>query len=171
LFGDRSGDGIQPLFQRAEAGIQPVAITVERIDGGRQSARLVLAFLGHSLDLLRLSPQIDGGDLIATQGYRGLIGVNRQKDGTDGRNTPRPEPPQPRTVENILFRQKSRQEAAGISDLEASRQLIGIPCHDEVFGPPAATRITLKTLTGNPPPSPIRRPPGKRVSNLSQNTL
>ena len=46
LPGDGAGDGIQSLFQGGDAGIQPVAIAVERIDGGGEPPRLVLAFLG-----------------------------------------------------------------------------------------------------------------------------
>ena len=47
LPGDRAGDGIQPLFQHGDARIEPVAIAVQRIDGGGEPARLVLAFPRH----------------------------------------------------------------------------------------------------------------------------
>ena len=61
---------LEPLFQPGDPGIQPVAIAVERIDGGGKPPRLVLAFPGDDLDLLRLPGQIGGGDLIPLQAER-----------------------------------------------------------------------------------------------------
>ena len=52
---ERAGDGIQPLFQDGNAREQPVAVAVEGLDGVGQPPRLVLAFLGNPLDLLRLT--------------------------------------------------------------------------------------------------------------------
>ncbi len=52
------------------AGKQPVAIAIERIDGGRQPPRLVLAFPGDGLDLLRLPCQVRCRDLVAPQFHR-----------------------------------------------------------------------------------------------------
>ena len=62
---DRAGHRIQPLFQHGDARVQPVAIAVQRVDGGGQPSGLVLAFLGDRLDLLRLPRQIGGRDLFA----------------------------------------------------------------------------------------------------------
>ena len=63
LAGDRAGDGIEPLFQAGDPQIQPVAVAIERIDGGGKPPRLVLGFPRNQLDLLRLPCQIGGGDL------------------------------------------------------------------------------------------------------------
>ena len=70
LADDGPGDGVEPLFQAGDAGIQPVAIAIERIDGGGQPPHLVLALPGDRLDLLRLPGQVGGGDLIALEPER-----------------------------------------------------------------------------------------------------
>ena len=61
LPGDGAGHGVQSLFEDGDAGIQPVAVAVQRLDGGRQPPGLVLALLGDRLDLLRLPHQVGGG--------------------------------------------------------------------------------------------------------------
>ena len=79
LPGDRAGHRIQPLFQHGDAGIQPVAIAVQGLDGGSQPPRLAVALLGDGLDLLGLARQIGGRDLVAPPAQRGLVGEHRQR--------------------------------------------------------------------------------------------
>ena len=126
---DRTGDRIHALFQNADAGIQPVTVAVQRVDGGGQTPRFALAFLGDGLNLLRLSRQIGGGDLVAPPSDRRLVGVECDGDGGDRTNRPRPEPPERAPVEFILLGQESRQQAAGILGLKAISQIVGILCH------------------------------------------
>ena len=126
---DRAGDRIHPLFQNADAGIQPVAVAVQRVDGGGQTPRFALAFPGDGLNLLRLSRQIGGGDLVAPRSDRRLVGVEGDGDGGDRTNRPRPEPPERAPVEFIFLGQESRQHAAGILCVEAISQIVGILCH------------------------------------------
>lgn len=84
---------IQALFQHGDAGVQPVAVAVQGIDGGGQPSCLVLALLGDQLELLRLSRQIGVGKLLVPQSDRGLMGQHRHDDSADGADAPRSEPP------------------------------------------------------------------------------
>ena len=160
---DRAGHRIQPLFQHGDAGVQPVAIAVEGIDGGRQPPRLVLAFLGDRLDLLRLPHQIGGGDLFAPQSDRRLIGQHRHDDSTDRANAPRSEPPQRSPVEFDPPRPKSRSSGRRYLRSRSCGPDCRNPSPCDFFGPPEPRRITRQTLTGNPPPHPSR--PGCAGSN------
>jgi hypothetical protein len=89
----------------------------------------VLAFLGDRLDLLRLPRQIGVGDLLVPQSDRGLMGQHRHDDSADRARAPRSEPPERSPVELILLGQKAGQQTAGIFDLEAAGQIVGIPRH------------------------------------------
>ena len=121
LPGDRAGHRIQPLFQHGDAGVQPVAIAVQGIDGGGQPPRLVLAFPGDGLDLLRLPRQIGGRDLVAPPSDRGLVGEHRHDHRADRRRRPtiraatarggrtRPPRPKSRTARRRYSRCRSRQ--------------------------------------------------------------
>ena len=118
LPGDGPGDGIEPLFQAGDPGIQPVAIAVERIDGGGQPPRLVLAFPGDQLDLLRLPGQVGGGDLIALQPERRLVGHHGQNHRGRGADAPGSDPPQRAAVELVFLGQQVAQHATGVIRLE-----------------------------------------------------
>ncbi len=77
-----------PCSSDGDAGIQPVAIAVQRFDRGRQPPRLALAFPGDRLDLLRLARQIDRRDLVAPPSDRRLVGEHRQHHRADRRQRP-----------------------------------------------------------------------------------
>src|SRR5689334_21463935 len=81
LLRDRAGNRIQSLLQHGDAGVEPVAVRIERLDRGRKPSRLVLAFLGEHLDLLRLPRHLSGGTLVASPPERGLVGEDRESDG------------------------------------------------------------------------------------------
>ena len=87
LLCDRAGHGIQALFQHGDAGIEPVAVAVEGVDGGSKPPRLVLAVLGDGLEAVGLLHQIDGRDLVAPPAERGLVGHHGDDDGRN-RATP-----------------------------------------------------------------------------------
>jgi len=91
--GDRAGDGIEPLLQRGDAGIEPVAVGIERVDRGRQPPRLVLALPCDQLNLLRLSRQIGGCNLVASKRQRVLVGHDGDDNGADRTDAPRAQPP------------------------------------------------------------------------------
>jgi hypothetical protein len=118
LAGDGPGDGVEPLFQAGDAGIQPVAIGVERIDGSGQPPRLVLAFPGNQLDLLRLPGQIGGGDLIAPEPQRRLVGHHGQNHRGRGANAPGSDPPQRAAVKFVFLGQQIAQHATAVIRLE-----------------------------------------------------
>ena len=116
-----AGHRIQALFQHGDAGIQPVAIAVERLDGGCQPPGLALAFLGDRLDLLRLPRQIGRRDLVAprirsTTGWRARPGRRRRprqrptiRAATARGGRTRPPRPKIRTARRRYFRSRSCQ--------------------------------------------------------------
>ena len=124
LPGDGPGDGVEPLFQAGDAGIQPVAIAVERIDRGGEPPRLVLAFPGNQLDLLRLPGQIGGGDLIALEPERRLVGHHGQDHRAGRTGAPRSDPPQRAAVEFVFLSQQAAQHAAGVVRVVAVREMV-----------------------------------------------
>ena len=153
LPGNRAGHGIQTLFEHGDARIQPVAVAVERIDGGSQPANLVGALLGEGLQPLGLPRQVGGGDLLAAQRQLRLVGEHGQHDRGDRRGAPGADPPQRAAVERILFGQQPAQCPTGILDLETAGLLVPIPCHTNAFGHLRPTQIMWQTLTGNAPTS------------------
>src|SRR5205807_3975914 len=118
LPGDGPGDGIEPLFQAGDTGIQPVAIAIERIDGGGKPPRLVVGFFGDHLDLLRLPRQIGGGDLFLLQSERRLVGHHGQNHRSGRAGAPGSDPPQRAAVEIVFLGQQVAQHATGVIRLE-----------------------------------------------------
>ena len=150
---NRAGHRIQTLFQHGDAGIQPVAIAVQRLDGGGQPPRLVLAFLGDRLDLLRLPRQIGGRDLLAPH-RRSRTGWRARRRR---RRRPRPAPHDPSrhsarrsnsssSAKNPL----SKPPVFSVSKLPA--RWSGSLCHTTLSALLRPRRITRQTLTGNAPP-------------------
>ncbi len=119
----------EALFDRRDARIQPVAVAVQRIDGGGQSPCLVLAFLGHPLDLLRLAHEIGGGNLLAPQPHRGLVGVKRDDHRGNRADPPRSQSPQRAPVDFVFLGQKSVYPAAGIVGRKRVSPLLAISSH------------------------------------------
>ncbi len=149
LAGDGPGDGIEPLFQAGDAGIQPVAIAIERIDGGGEPPRLVVGFLRKHLDLLRLPGQIGGGDLFPLHSERRLAGHHGQNHRARGADAPGCEPPQRAAVELVLVGQQVAQHAAGVIRLEVCEMVWFLG--QAPLALLKARRITQETLTGNVP--------------------
>ena len=139
-----------PCSRRGDAGVEPVAIAVERIDGGGEPPRLALGLTGDVLDLLRSLAEIGRGHLVALPPELGLVGHHGDDDGGHRADAPRAEPPQRAAVEIVLLGQQTAQHAAGIVR-SPGRQRDGRNSWPNVFGPPEACRITGQTLTGNPP--------------------
>ena len=108
----------EALFQAGDAQIQPVAIAVERIDGGGKPPRLAVGFPGNLLDLLRLPAQIGGGDLVALEPKRRLVGHHGQNHRARGAGAPGSDPPQRAAVEPVLVGQQLAQHATGVIGLE-----------------------------------------------------
>jgi hypothetical protein len=111
------------MFQAGDAGIQPVTIAVERIDGGGEPARIVLGFPGNCLNLLRLPGQIGGGNLLALPSQRRLIGHDSQNHRTRRADAPRSDPPQRPAVEFVFLGQQAAQHAAVVIRLEAGEMV------------------------------------------------
>ena len=57
------------------------------------------------------------------------MGQHRHDDSADRTHAPRSEPPERSPVELILLGQKAGHQTAGIFDLEAAGQIVGIPRH------------------------------------------
>ena len=72
----------------------------------------------NDLDLLRLPGQIGGGDLLALQSERRLVGHHGQNHGAGGADAPGSEPPQRAAVEFVLVGQQAAQHATGVIRLE-----------------------------------------------------
>ncbi len=144
--GDGAGDGIQPLFQAGDAGIQPVAIAVERIDGGGEPPRLALGFPGEKLDLLRLPGQVDGGDLFALEAERRLVGHHGHDDRGGSASAPGRDPPQRTAIERILVGQQLAQHASRVFRLEI-REMVWF-LGQAPLALLKAHRITPQTVTG-----------------------
>ena len=152
LPGDGAGDGVEPLFQAGDAGIQPVAIAVERIDGGGEPPRLVLGFPGDQLDLLRLPGQIGGGDLIALQSERRLVGHHGQDHRGRSRRRPRIRSATARGGRVRLPRPTGRSARHRCHPPRSPRD--GLVSWPSAPGPPQGPcRITGQTLTGKAPPT------------------
>jgi hypothetical protein len=111
------------VFQAGDTGIEPVTIAIERIDGSGEPARLVLGFPGNGLDLLRLPGEIHGGDLLALQSQRRLVGHDGQNYRSRRANAPRSDPPQRAAVEFVFLRQQAAQHAAVVIRLEAGKMV------------------------------------------------
>ena len=126
LPGDGPGDGVEPLFQAGDTGIQPVAIAIERIDGGGKPPRLVVGFPRNQLDLLRLPGQIGGGDLLPLQSERRLAGHHGQNHRSRGADAPGSEPPQRAAVKLVLVGQQVAQHPTGVIRLEV-REMVWFP--------------------------------------------
>ena len=112
------------MFQAGDAGIQPVAVAVERIDRGGEPPRLVLGFPGDRLDLLRLPGQIGRRHLIALQAERRLVGHHGQDHRAGRADAPRSDPPQRAAVEIVFLGQQAAQHAAGVVRVEAVRAMV-----------------------------------------------
>ena len=144
LPGNRTGHRIQPLFQHGDAGIQPVAVAVQRFDRGGQPLRLAVALPGDRLNLLRL----------AGRGRPPRPGRAAIRSPTDWRGSPdapprrprqrptipiatacggriRPPPPESRTARRRYSRFRNRQPSDPLS---------GRSWPYEVVGPPEACR-------------------------------
>ena len=76
------------MLHDGDAGIESVAIRVQRLDGGREPAGLVLALLGQHLEPLRLAREIGGRNLVPPPAELGLVGHHRDDDGAHGRHAP-----------------------------------------------------------------------------------
>ena len=150
LPGDRAGHGIQTLFQHGDAGIQPVAVAVERVDGGGEPPRLVLALPGDRLDLLRLPRQIDGRDLVAPPAdLRTGWPCTATTTAPTGADAPRSQPPQRAAVELVFLGQKAGQQAAGIFRRRRLPARWSRSLAITSLALPKACRIRAQTLTGN----------------------
>ena len=91
LLGDGAGDGIEPLLQHGDARIEPVAIGVQRLDGGGEPSGLVLALLGQDLEPVGLAREIGGRNLVAPPAELGLVGEHG--NAPRRRRPPRPTSP------------------------------------------------------------------------------
>ena len=81
--------------------------------------------LATDLDLLRLPGQIGGGDLVALQAERRLVGHHGQDRPRRSAPTPHDaDPPQRAAVEFVFLGQQTAQHAAGVIRLEV-REMVG----------------------------------------------
>ena len=74
--------------------------------------------LATDLDLLRLPGQIGGGDLIALQSERRLVGHHGQNHRGRRADAPGSDPPQRAAVEFVFLGQQVAQHATGVIRLE-----------------------------------------------------
>ena len=132
---DRASDGIQSQLERGDAGIEPVAVGIERLDRRREPPRLALALPRHKLDLLRLSRQIGGCNLVAPKRQRVLVGHDGDDHGADRANAPGAQPPQRAAIEFVLLRQKTGQQAARGFRVQIASQMVRM-FGQSLVGPP-----------------------------------
>ena len=134
LSRNRPGHGIEALFQHGDPGIKPVAVAVQRVDGGRQPPRLVLAVPGDGLQPVGLLHQVGCRDLVAPPAERMLVGHDGNHDGCDRRDAPGSETPHRTAVEFVFLGKEAAQHATGVFSVEAS-QMVGI-FGQNLIGPP-----------------------------------
>ena len=108
LPGDRAGHGIQPLFQHGDAGIQPVAIAVQRLDRGRPAAAPRSGFPWRPTESAAPGasdrrPRPGRAAIRSTTGWRSRPATTAPTE----RDAPRSEPPQRAAVEFVFLRQKT----------------------------------------------------------------
>lgn len=64
---DRTGQGVEPLLERRDTGIETIPVPVQSLDGRCQPVRLGVILPRESFDLLRLPGEFCGRGLIPLQ--------------------------------------------------------------------------------------------------------
>jgi hypothetical protein len=125
LARDCAGYGIESLFENANAGVEPIAIAVERVDRRGQSPGFALAFPRRELKLLRLLQQVGRCGLFMPHADRRLVGDEGYNDRADRDGRPGSEPPERAPVKFVFLGEQAGKRAAGLFLVEAAAQPVG----------------------------------------------
>ena len=139
LPGNRAGHRIQALFQHGDAGIQPVAVAIERIDRGCQPPGLVLAFLGGDWICCAWRARSAAATCSRRNAIEDWLASTASDDGADrGRRPMIPSRHSARRSKTSSSARKpvSRPPVFSVSKLASQTGRNSLPC--DVFGPPEA---------------------------------